>query len=168
MKKQKRKSSQKKQNAAANANAPKVGRRDVLKLARNIGIGALVLGGIGYYSVTTVMATHAELDLERIGQGTPTVVQIHDPQCRLCQQLQSEARDALAGFESDELIYLVANIRTGPGRRLASIHGVGNVTLLLFDGQGRLRDTIEGVTPSATLEERFTRLLTASRTAPRS
>ncbi|MEM7240433.1 MAG: hypothetical protein AAF501_21740 [Pseudomonadota bacterium] len=138
-------------------------RRDVLRLAQTAGIGALVLGGIGYYSVTSVMATHAELDLSRVGQGTPTVVQIHDPQCRQCQMLQAEAREAMSAFDEADLTYLVANIRTASGRRLASQHGVGHVTLLLFDGRGELRDTIHGVTDSAILEAQFVRHMNVSK-----
>lgn len=155
MKKQKRKATPKKGKGPAAPRAKGRSRREILLLARNIGIGAVVLGGIGYYSVSTVMATHAELDLTRIGNGTPTVVQIHDPQCRQCQLLQTETREALGAFSEEDLTYLVANIRTAPGRRLASQHGVGHVTLLLFDGRGELRDTIHGVTDSAVLEAQF-------------
>ena len=134
-------------------------RRDLFK---RIGSGALVtaaVGGVGWYFVAEVMATIREDDLGRIGNGTPTIVQIHDPQCSACVALQREVRKALAEFDDEELQYVVANIRTAKGGRLAREHGVGNVTLLLFDGEGRRRDTLAGPSTSDVLAHLFRRHL---------
>ncbi|MEM1066658.1 MAG: hypothetical protein AAGJ74_14250, partial [Pseudomonadota bacterium] len=79
--------------------APSESRRNTLKLLRNGGIAALVLGGAGVVSVNAVRATIAEQDLTRIGNGTPAIVQIHDPTCAMCTELQRETRKALRGFE---------------------------------------------------------------------
>ena len=153
------------QGAAQGAAAPQSGqtaaagrsRRDIL---RRIGGGAAVvaaLGGAGWYLVEEVQATIREGDLSRIGNGIPTVVQIHDPQCSRCAALQREARRAMSGFGDDELQFVVANIRTSEGSALARANGVGHVTLLLFDGNGKRNGTLVGNNSSDYLEEIFRR-----------
>lgn len=130
-------------------------------LFQKLGTGAVaaaVVGGLGWYLVDDVQATIREEDLSRIGQGTPVVVQIHDPQCSRCVALQREARSAMGGFDKEELQFLVANIRTPEGRSLANRHDVGNVTLLLFDGNGTLRNTLVGNRESDALEKIFKRI----------
>ena len=102
-----------------------------------------------------VRATIQEGYLTRIGNGIPTIVQIHDPQCPKCVALQQETRDALSNFEDGKLQYLVANIRTVEGKMLATSHGVGHVTLLLFDGQGRKLNTLVGSNTGRYLTEMF-------------
>ena len=104
------------------------------------------------------LVSHAAIcegDLTRIGNGVPTVVQILDLQCQQCVALQKEAREAASEFEDDELQFVVANIRSEKGRRLGNEHRVGHVTLLLFDGNGKLRCTILGPNASAYLERQF-------------
>ncbi|WP_299782071.1 hypothetical protein [uncultured Roseobacter sp.] len=158
-------------------------RRDMLKLLRNGGIGAVILAGGGYFGVGSYRAYAAEHDLGRLGQGKPVVVQVHDPQCPTCTALQKQTRKALKEFgECDlvyliadinvqvhdpqcptctalqkqtrkalkefgecDLVYLIADINTPEGQAFAVRHGVGNVTLLLFDGEGGLRHTVQGM-----------------------
>jgi Mg-chelatase subunit ChlD len=141
----------------SSAGAEPISRRDVFGRLRN---GALVLAGtgaVGWYIVSEVRAGIQEADLSKIGNGIPTVVQIHDPQCPTCQALQKEARKALEKFEEGELQYLVANIRQDKGLRLANQHGVQHVTLLLFDGDGERREILAGPNTSANLERAFRR-----------
>lgn len=118
---------------------------------------AAVMGGGGWYLVQDVSATHREHDLSRIGNGTPAVVQIHDPQCPTCRALQRETRAALSDFEDGELQYLVANIRSAEGRQLAAAHNVGHVTLLLFDADGERRQVLVGSNTSEYLKAVFRR-----------
>ena len=108
--------------------------------------GVLAALGVtgGWYAVKDVQATMREHDLSQIGNGVPTIVQIHDPQCSRCVALQRETREALCEFEGGELQYLVANITSADGRDLASTHGVSNVTLLFFDGDGVRRNVLTG------------------------
>ncbi len=132
-------------------------RRDFFK---KVGSGALVVavvGGVGWYFVEDVKATIREEDLTRIGQGVPTVVQIHDPQCSRCVALQRETRSAMDAFGNDELQFLVANIRSDKGRKLANQHGVGHVTLLLFDANGEVQNVLVGNRESDALERAFRR-----------
>ncbi len=134
-------------------------RREFLGRLRNGALVAAGVGGVGWYVVSEVWAGIEEADLSKIGNGTPTIVQIHDPQCPTCQALQREARKALDQFGDGELQYLVANIRQDKGRRFASKHGVPHVTLLLFDGAGKHRDTLSGPNTAENLEHAFRRHL---------
>lgn len=129
---------------AGHGDSPDPSRRKFFATARNSAIAVAVLGGGGWYLVDTVRATMAEHDLSRLGTGTPAIVQIHDPQCRLCIALQKEARKALAKFDDGQLDYIVANIRTPEGSALAAKYGVSNVTLLLFDAKGNMVEVLNG------------------------
>lgn len=121
------------------------------------GVAAAVIGSGGYYLVSEVVADVHEHDLSRIGKGIPTVVQVHDPDCPTCRSLMRAARTAMESFEPDELQYVVANLQTPEGQELASRHGVGKVTLLLMDGDGRRRATLPGEASSAMLLPDFQR-----------
>ena len=151
--------------AAENAEQAKdsPSRRDFLRKMGNRTLIVAVVGGAGWYLVEEVRATIREEDLSRIGNGIPAVVQIHDPQCPRCAALQREAREAMEQFDDGELQYLVANIRSAKGRQLAGAHGVGHITLLLFDGEGERLDVLVGPNTSANLVHAFRRHLTRSR-----
>lgn len=162
MKKQNRKSKAGK--AARGAAAPPApskptSRRALLRSAASWGVVAAALGGGAYWTVGSVRATIAEQDLSRIGNGTPAVVQIHDPNCSMCLALQRETQDALAELEDGDLTYLVANIRTQEGRAFAARHNVEHVTLVLFDAEGRVRDILRGPNESRVLLKAFQRHL---------
>ena len=132
-------------------------RRDVLKLARNGALGLAAAGGAAFWATGSFRAYAAEHDLTRLGQGSPAIVQVHDPQCPMCTQLQKQTRAALKGFDDCGLIYLVADINTPEGAAFAARHGVPHVTLLLFDAQGQLMRSLNGVHTKAQLEPVFTR-----------
>lgn len=154
-KKAKRRTRNKKIIRAAGTQPPRpetVSRRSALSSIRNWGLFAVAAAGGGWYLADEVLATISEQDLTKIGNGIPTVVQIHDPQCSRCLALQRETRKALKAFESDELQYLVANIRSHKGRALATANKVGHVTLLLFDANGQRRDVLHGNSHSDYLE----------------
>jgi hypothetical protein len=51
--------------------------------------------------------------------------------------------------------YLVANITSGEGRRFADLHGVPHVTLLLFNEDGKLVNTLRGEQRRENLETVF-------------
>ena len=144
-------------------------RRSLWHLARNGAIGLAVLGGGGWLAVRRVQSHYALRDLSAIGNGTPTVVQIHDPTCPICTRLQKEMLQAAEAFDETTLQVRVANIDTTEGRALAARHGVAHATLLLFDGQGRVRQVLAGPNDSATLENAFqAHLMRTRRAAPAS
>ncbi|MEP3279119.1 MAG: thioredoxin family protein [Stappiaceae bacterium] len=134
-------------------------RRSLLRKVRNGVIGLAVVGGAGYLLTDHVLATIAEHDLSRVGNGRPTVVQIHDPQCPSCLALQRETRQALKNFDDEELDYVVANIKSPEGSSFASRYGVQHVTLLLFDNEGELKQILRGQRNRETLRSAFQRLL---------
>ena len=134
-------------------------RRAVLKSIRTGAVATIVGGGASWFLIDSVRATMREQDLSRIGNGVPAVVQIHDPQCRQCVALQREAREALCEFDDSKLQFLVANIRSPEGRRLAATHGVGHVTLVLFDASGQKRGVLAGPNESEYLTDAFRRHL---------
>ncbi|MEP3346252.1 MAG: thioredoxin family protein [Litoreibacter sp.] len=146
MKKQNRKPKGKKsKNAEQNAPQPaKRSRRDFLKLARNGAIALPVLGAVGYFSVRSVQATIGEGDFSKIGNGSLSVVQIHDPQCPLCKTLQNQTRRALKDFRQGKFNFLVANIKSPSGAEFAAKYGVPHVTLLLFDRDGEMVRVVRG------------------------
>ena len=131
-------------------------RRGLLLKLRN-GLAAAVLSGGGYIAVAKVQDAMAEEDLSRIGDGIPTVVQIHDPQCSQCLALQREARAAMSEFGDGEIKYVVANIRQSSGRAFAAKHGVAHVTLMIFDGDGERKLTLRGQNSRARLSAIFRR-----------
>ena len=139
----------------APATTEPVTRRDMLRRYRNRAIGVGVIGVGGWFVVADVQATAREHDLTRIGNGIPTVVQIHDPSCPVCTVLQKEARAASKGFEEGELQFLVANIKEARGSKLAADNGVPRTTLLLFDGTGKRHEILRGPNDRSVLEPIF-------------
>lgn len=95
-------------------------------------------------------------DLSQLGKGTPTIVQIHDPSCPLCRRLMKNTRTALE--DRDNVSFRVADVTTGEGKQFQQKYNVPNVTLLLFNGKGKLVDTVQGVTPVEELVTRFAKL----------
>lgn len=144
---------------AVKASAPESrSRRSLLIGLRNGAIGVAVLAA-GGWTVAELVAGHFELhDLSAVGNGVPTVVQIHDPQCPQCVRLQNEMLEAAEGFDDAELQVRVANIMTPEGHAMASRHGVSHVTLLLFDAEGSVVRVLRGPNRSETLRAEFTAL----------
>lgn len=77
------------------------GRRDFISAMRNRAIALVAAGGLGAYVVYHYQSTAHEHDLTGVGNGTASVVQIHDPQCQLCLALQKQTRQALNSLEGD-------------------------------------------------------------------
>lgn len=128
-------------------------RRSFLRRARKGALAVAVLGAGGYFSVDYVQARMCEADLTKIGNGKPAIVQIHDPQCSMCRTLQGQTRGALKSLDEDSFNYLVANIKTQQGARLASRYGVPHVTLLLFDADGDMVQVVRGPSSRPVLEQ---------------
>lgn len=138
-----RKSKSRKATAQNKSPASGPTRREVMTFGRNVTIGVVAVGGVGYFGFGSYQAYAAEHDLGRVGQGVPVVVQIHDPQCPICTALQKEARKAVKDLDQD-MVFLVADITTDTGRQFAVRYGVTHVTLLLFDGEGARKQTLTG------------------------
>jgi len=139
---------------SATPNTKPMSRRDMLQRGAVFGAGAVVLAAGGTAFSFDFRKTMAEADLTKIGQGNPTIVQIHDPSCRLCQALQRETRAALADC-NEGYTYLVANITTADGAAFQRRMGQPHVTLALLDGDGTPLHFINGVTAAETLKAQF-------------
>lgn len=129
-----------------------MGRRRLLGLAAfgALGTGAAAAGG---WAGLGLIARHeAEHDLGQIGRGKPAVVQVHDPKCPTCTALQRQTRRAMRQFGECDLLYLVADINLPEGQIFARRHNVGNVTLVLLDGQGEVVQVLAGLRQKAELE----------------
>ncbi|PHR86161.1 MAG: hypothetical protein COA78_38245 [Blastopirellula sp.] len=160
MRKQRKKQQSKKRKPQDNAKdqaelAIKEKRDRLLKVSRRVLFALPVAAAVGYFSVGEIQASIHESDLTRISEGKPSIVQIHDPQCSLCQTLQRQARKAMKPLDQEEFTYLVANIRTQEGSEFSARYGVPHVTLLLFDDQGEMVQIIRGPSDVESLQSLF-------------
>jgi len=96
-------------------------------------------------------------DLSVVGNGTPTVVQFHDPNCQLCRQLKSNV-DSVKGEFTDQVQFKIANMGSAKGKAFASKHNVPHVTLLFFNDKGRRVNMLQGVTPKKDIKTALTQL----------
>lgn len=161
MKKSKRKALNYKSNKTSKTatQTEDIGRRGVLAQLRNKAIGLVALGGAGAYFYSTYQVYIKEHDLTQVGQGKPTVVQVHDPSCSVCAALQKAARNALSEFEDDKYEFLVADITTQKGRLFSTKYRVPHITLLLFDRAGNLEQVHQGMKTSEQLRPIFRQFL---------
>ena len=105
-------------------------------------VGLLAISAVGLASYQQNWEeTH---DLSVVGNGTPTIVQIHDPSCPLCQALRANTEKALAKSDAN-IQFRIANIHTDKGRRMQREHNVPHVTLLLFEPDGDVWRKLTGV-----------------------
>lgn len=134
---------------ASTQDAPKsTTRRGAMMRMGAYGVGGLAALGGGAAFAVDFSRKLEEMDLSVIGQGTPAVVQIHDPQCSLCAELQRQTRAALRGVDENALMYKIANIRNAEGRAFQAGHGLAHVSLVFLDANGQRVHVIEGVTPA--------------------
>jgi len=156
MKKKRQKSAaKKKQSPAIQPQSKTQGRRSFMSTALYAGLGLPIVGGLGFWGYRSFSTTMAEFDLTKIGNGMPAVVQIHDPQCQLCLRLQRQTRTVLKNCSEDNVVYLVASIRTEEGSLLAAEYNVPHVTLLLFDPEGKMMKIVRGPIDDGLLENQI-------------
>jgi hypothetical protein len=115
---------------------------------RRLAYGATAL--VALCGLTAALATYkrhhdAMHDLSAVGNGIPAVVQIHDPDCGLCQQLRSNLIKAADDVPAKTLQVLIADVSTAAGANFAFRHDSPHVTLLFFDSEGRLVERLQGV-----------------------
>lgn len=139
-----KKSTNKRKATQASKSQSKTSRRSFMAMAPYIVGGVVVVGGIGIWGAKSVQASLAEQDTNIVGQGIPTIVQVHDATCSICVNLQRETRAALSTLDEDTINYRVANIASEAGLAFATQHGSSHATLLLFDGDGNLTRRMQG------------------------
>ena len=84
-----------------------------------------------------------EYDLSRIGTGQPAVVQVHDPTCVACRQLQRTVASLQKEFRSD-FDFLIADLSRPEGQAFANQQRVRSVTLVFFAEDGQRLGELEG------------------------
>lgn len=133
-------------------------KRKTLKEIRKIAVVVVLLGvataGLAMYKRSYDIAHN----LSDIGNGIPTIVQIHDPDCSLCKNLRDNVNVAKSDF-GDQLQFRIADISTNKGRGFANRYDVPHVTLLLFDAKGDLKTILSGVQQPDKLRASFKALL---------
>jgi len=117
------------------------------KIFKRFFVTLSLLAVIAIPFVAYTQKSEIEHDLSVLGNGTPTVVQIHDPSCQLCQRLKNNLGKVMAEFE-DKIQFKTANIAKQKGKRFASKYNVPHVTLLFFDKKGKRVNTMQGVSTS--------------------
>ena len=152
-----KKSAAKKSNKAKSGQSkPAMSRRNLLLL-----LGATPVAIAGGYKIHQHDVTSKTLhNLSIIAQGQPVVFQVHEPSCQLCRRLKRSTESALDTMP--EIAYRIADLTSAEGREIAQRYGVGKVTLLLFDADGKHVHTVQGVTPKDELITRFERYLTSA------
>lgn len=138
----------------ADASRRKLVATSVKAFAAIFTIGAISVAGATAYRNHWQEVT----DLSVIGNGSPTVVQVHDPSCKLCQALKANTTVALGDFD-DSIQYRIVEINTPAGRAFSTEHNVRHVTLVTFTGSGRVVDKLQGVREPAELRPYFDRLV---------
>ena len=117
-----------------------------------VGISLVLIATSAVALVISDKNSKTEHDLSVIGNGTATVVQIHDPKCQLCLRLQRVVSNTKSDFK-DKVQFRTANIKTNKGERFADRYDVSNVTLLFFNKKGKHVNTMEGVSSKQQVKE---------------
>jgi hypothetical protein len=141
--------------AVATSTPSTLSRRTLMRWAGVAVGGAVLMGAGGAWAVSSFKTSVEERDLSRVGQGQPTIVQIHDPQCPICNALQRETRAALKRLGAEKPVYLIADLTQTEGAMFAQRHSVPHVTLLLFDAAGNRLQTLSGSKTRDELEPIF-------------
>ncbi len=103
-----------------------------------------LLGILAVPAVAFMKKHDVEHDLSVVGNGTPTVVQIHDPNCPSCKRLKRNLNSVKAAY-LDDIQFKTADIKTAAGSQFARKHGVPHITLLFFDAKGTHKNTLQGI-----------------------
>jgi hypothetical protein len=141
--------------SASKTLSKKKSKRQFVSIIRSVMVLVVLVmvGGAGITALNNNYDTNHDLSV--IGQGIPTVVQIHDPQCQLCVRLRSNANAAIARIADEDILFRVADVTTPEGRSLQRKHNVPHVTLLLFDKDGKLNRSLNGVKTDDELHQIF-------------
>ena len=139
----------------------KANKRLSANLLKKLFIGFCFLSIFAVPVYAYMKQVETEHDLSVIGQGLPTVVQVHDPNCSLCRELKGNLASVKAPYEG-QIHFKSANRFTEKGARFANQQRVQHVTLLFFDGAGRRVSVLQGVQPENIIEYELDRLIELS------
>lgn len=112
---------------------------------------AIAIGGTAFGLNALEMNKRELHDLSVIGNGKPSLVQIHDPGCPTCRRLKNIVTNAVGN--DDRLQYRLADITTSEGKALQEKYGVPHVTLLFFNAEGKHMHTTQGIQEGFVIKE---------------
>lgn len=139
--------------SGAKAGMTSPSKRNFVKLGLFVAAGGAAAASLHAYDRKQTLVH----DLSVIGEGTPVLVQIHDPGCPTCRRLKGAVKEAMAGL--DGVHTRIADISTREGRAFASRYGVPKTTLLFFDGSGKHRHTTTGLQTTLQVQQSVRRYL---------
>jgi hypothetical protein len=121
-------------------------------------IGLLLVAGITFGVVQ--QQARVIYDLSVVGQGVPVVVQVHDTSCPICTQLKETIHGMRSEFTDSQLLIRIADISNPEAVRFIEPYTTNRrVTLLFFNGQGELVNTLVGAQTTVGLREAFRELM---------
>ncbi len=139
----------------ATMNALLASRRKVIMV-----VGGLVLAIGGMATLHAVDKQRRELhDLTVIGNGSPAIVQIHDPGCSVCRRLKSVTETAMQDLP--DVNFRLADLTTTEGRKFGDKFNLPKTTLLMFDGKGQHKHTLRGLVTQQEITDAATRFFDA-------
>ncbi|MCH2157344.1 MAG: thioredoxin family protein [Oleiphilaceae bacterium] len=127
------------------------------KTLKKLGISAVFVAFLGVCLTAYSHVIQTTQDLSVIGNGTATVVQVHDPNCPNCAQLKRNV-DALQSEYDEDIQFKIANLANKKGKTFAGKYQAPKTTLLLFNKHGRLTNTLHGITSKEDLRVAFNQL----------
>lgn len=141
---------------AAQLQEPSLSRRKFIVIpAVAVGIGATAFG------LNALEANDRELhDFSSvIGNGTPAIVQLHDPTCPTCRRLKGIMKNTVGG--DDRVQYRLADITTSEGQKFQKRYNMPKVTLLYFDAKGKHVHTTQGIQEPDSIKDNIQNLFGA-------
>ena len=114
-------------------------RRSLVKL------GIATVFAVPAYAAISAYSRNLEMqrDLSVIGQGIPTLIQVHDESCPDCRKLLSSVNAVLDEFP--KIQFKIADLKSTKGIKFATHHQASKVTLMYFDSRGKKIDVVSGL-----------------------
>lgn len=142
---------------ASEANQSTLSRRKFILIPAAVAAIGVAAVGINAYE-TNQRELH---DLSVIGNGTPTVVQIHDQTCQICMRLKKITKTITN--DDDRVQYRIADISSKKGRAFQQQYNQTKTTLLYFDSKGKHVHTTNGLQDADNIQASIENLISRKR-----
>lgn len=121
-------------------------------------VGLLLIAGVTFGVVQ--QQGRVVYDLSVVGQGVPVVVQVHDTNCPICTQLKETIHSMRSEFSDSDMLIRIADISNPDAVSFIAPYTTNRrVTLLFFNGQGELVNTLVGAQTRPALRAAFGELI---------
>lgn len=123
---------------------------------------AIAAIGVTAFGINAYETSRRELhDLSVIGNGTPTVVQIHDQTCQICMRLKKITKTITN--DDDRVQYRIADIGSKEGKSFQQKYNESKTTLLFFDAKGKHVHTTHGLQDADNIQASIQNLISKKR-----